>query len=168
MALAVNCCFSLMLKMAGLGVTEVVICTTLADAVLNIVVSACEVAVMVTVGGLGEIAGAMYRPAELIVPHGFGLPVHAASLRVQVTAVLLEPVTVAANCCCRVTPTVVVPLGVTLTLTPPPLELLVAEQPRLTARLAKPARRRQILAAAIARTGKKGRAERFMFVNFLI
>src|ERR1700675_2450566 len=52
---------------------------------------------MVTAPGAGAVAGAVYRPLESIVPQGFPLPVQALPLRLQLTAVLFVPVTVAVN-----------------------------------------------------------------------
>ena len=43
------------------------------------------------------MAGAVYRPAEEIVPHE--APLQPVPVRVHVTLVLVEPVTVAMNCC---------------------------------------------------------------------
>jgi hypothetical protein len=63
---------------------------TLAEA--DWVVFAWLVAVIVTVCCVVIVAGAVYRPDELIVPIFVGLIV-------QVTAVLYEFVTVAVNCC---------------------------------------------------------------------
>ena len=61
--------------------------------------SAHDVAVMVTPGGLGTVAGATYAPVDaLMVPHGFPLPVQAVPLTVQVTTWLVEAgATVAVN-----------------------------------------------------------------------
>jgi hypothetical protein len=52
--------------------------------------------VIVTVAGLGRLAGAVYRPPEVIVPQ----PVseQAGPVALQVTAVLLVPETAALNC----------------------------------------------------------------------
>jgi hypothetical protein len=70
-----------------------------------LVVSACAVPVIVTVGAIvvvplvvvvGIVAGAVYSPVPSIVPHELAAtPV--AQVRVQVTAVLLLPVTRALN-----------------------------------------------------------------------
>ena len=53
----------------------------------DFVVSACEVAVIVTFAGFGTVAGAVYAPVEVIVP----LP--EPPLTLQVTVVLVVPVT---------------------------------------------------------------------------
>lgn len=51
-----------------------------------------------TVGGVGTAAGAVYRPAELIVPHAD--PLQPDPLTLQVTLVLVLPVTAAWNWRC--------------------------------------------------------------------
>ena len=56
-------------------------------------VAAAEVAVTATVAGLGTTAGAVYRPVPSTDP--LALPPVTA----QVTVWLVEPFTVAANCC---------------------------------------------------------------------
>jgi hypothetical protein len=76
-------------------VTEMGI-TTVTVAKPDLVRSACEVAVTVTVGGMGVRAGAKYRPAALMVPQV--TPAHPLPLSVQVTPVFKEPVTFAVNC----------------------------------------------------------------------
>jgi hypothetical protein len=63
----------------------------------DFVASAVEVAVTITVAGLGIEAGAVYSPVALMVPHD--APLQPAPESVQVTAVLAVPVTVAVNCC---------------------------------------------------------------------
>ena len=70
---------------------------TVDEAVL--VVSACEVAVTVTLAGRPVwIVGAVYAPPEVIAPHRFAALVQETLLlRLQVTAVLLELVTVGVN-----------------------------------------------------------------------
>jgi len=60
--------------------------------------SATLVAVTVTCGGFGTVAGAVYSPVLLIVPRVEFPPTTPPAL--QVTAVLVGPVTVAVNCCC--------------------------------------------------------------------
>jgi hypothetical protein len=55
--------------------------------------AAADVAVTVTVAGFGTTAGAVYRPVPSTVP--LALPFMTA----QVTLWLVEPFTVAANCC---------------------------------------------------------------------
>jgi hypothetical protein len=67
---------------------------TLTDAVL--LRKTLDVAVTVTCAGLGAAAGAVNRPLDEIVPQV--APEQPAPLRLQFTAVLLVPVTVAVNC----------------------------------------------------------------------
>ncbi len=85
---------------------------TVTVALAETVVSACAVAVTVTVGGLGTNCGAVYRPVLSTVPT-VALPlavlvVAAVQLELppvdgttthQLTLVLLDPATVAENCC---------------------------------------------------------------------
>jgi hypothetical protein len=66
--------------------------------------SATEVAVMATFDGVGMVAGAVYKPDALIVPTVVFPPCAPPAL--QVTAVLLVPLTAAVYCC--------VPPGTTL------------------------------------------------------
>jgi hypothetical protein len=63
------------------------------DAVAVFVLSAWEVAVTVTVFGFGTAAGGVYAPELSIVPQF--APEHPVPETLQVTAVLLDPVTVA-------------------------------------------------------------------------
>jgi hypothetical protein len=70
--------------------------TTVTVAEADLVVSACEVAFTVTVGGAGTEAGAVYRPALVIAPQA--APAQPAPAILQVTAVFAVPVTVALNC----------------------------------------------------------------------
>jgi hypothetical protein len=63
----------------------------------TIVVSACEVAVTVTVVVVGNTLGAVYSPVELTVPMIASPPF--SPFTCQVTAVLVEPVTVAVKDC---------------------------------------------------------------------
>src|SRR5271169_4902589 len=60
-------------------------------------VLACAAALTVTPAGLGTLAGAVDRPAEVIVPQA--APEQPAPLTLQVTAVFFVPETVARNCC---------------------------------------------------------------------
>ena len=100
---------------------------TVTDA--DLVGSACDMAVTVTNGGTGTLAGAVYKPADVIVPQV--LPLQPMPLTPQVTAVLAEPVTVALNCCCAPVLTWA-PLGEMLTLTGAPvLTVTVAEADRV-------------------------------------
>jgi len=81
---------------AGGGVLDVV---TVIVAVALFVPSATLVAVSVTCGGCGGVAGAVYKPAVDTLPHA--LPVHPAPARLHITAVAGWPVLaiVAVNCC---------------------------------------------------------------------
>lgn len=67
-------------------------------AVLDFVVSATDVAVTFRNDGLGTDAGAVYRPPGVMVPQM--VPAQPKPVTLQVTAVLLVPVTAAVNCCC--------------------------------------------------------------------
>jgi hypothetical protein len=58
---------------------------------------ATEVAVTVTSGGLGKLAGAVYKPVDEIVPHD--APLQPVPPRLHVTLVFEVPVTVAVNWC---------------------------------------------------------------------
>jgi hypothetical protein len=71
-------------------------CVTSTVALPDLVESAADVAVTVTNAGSGACDGAVYRPPAVIVPQVD--PTHPVPLNPQVTAVLLEPVTVAVNC----------------------------------------------------------------------
>jgi hypothetical protein len=68
-----------------------------AVAVANAEELACAVATIVTFVGLGALAGAVYKPADVIVPQA--APVQPEPLTLHVTAVFLVPATVARNCC---------------------------------------------------------------------
>jgi hypothetical protein len=78
-----------------------VTCATLIVSDPLAVVSATEVATIVTVAGFGAVVGAVYVPvvdvAETMVPQGFPEPVQAVPLRLHVTAVVLVLLTVAVN-----------------------------------------------------------------------
>ncbi len=65
-------------------------------AVADLVTSACDVTVTTTVLGEGADAGAVYRPAEVMVPQEE--PVHPVPDTDQFTAVFVVPVTVSVNC----------------------------------------------------------------------
>lgn len=69
---------------------------TVADADRD--VSAWAIAVTFTADGLGTVAGAVYKPAEVTVPHAG--PVQPVPLTVQATAPLVLPLTNARNCRC--------------------------------------------------------------------
>src|SRR6266852_5427838 len=100
---AVNCCVPKFATVAALGETltevgEALITVAVADA--DFVESACAVAVTVTCGGFGAVAGAVYRPVLETVP------LAAPPATLQVTAVFGVPVTVVVNCCVLPTATV--------------------------------------------------------------
>jgi hypothetical protein len=78
-------------EIVSVGVETMVIC-----AEPDRLGAATEVAVAVTVGGEGTLAGAVYKPELDIEPHP--APLHPDKL--QVTDVFVVPVTVAENCCC--------------------------------------------------------------------
>jgi hypothetical protein len=78
------------------------------------VVSAIEVAVTVTLGVVGMVAGAVYWPEALMVPLVESPP--PTPFTAHVTAVLDVLLTVAVNCCVVAGMTVAV-AGVTLTVT---------------------------------------------------
>ena len=85
--------------LAVLGDTETAIGdSTVTVAEADLVASACAVAVTVIVGGVGTVAGAVYRPVPSIAPHAD--PVQPAPERLQLTPKAFDPVTVAVNCCC--------------------------------------------------------------------
>jgi len=65
---------------------------------------AADVAFIVTVAGVGTFAGAVYRPADEIVPQA--APEHPTPDTVQSTETAEVPVTLAANCCVAFTSTV--------------------------------------------------------------
>jgi hypothetical protein len=84
-----------------LGVTLTVIRigeVTVTVAEPDIVGYATNVAVTATCGGLGTLAGAVYRPLLVTVPHE--RPAQPLPDTLQITAVLVVPVTVAVNCIC--------------------------------------------------------------------
>lgn len=60
--------------------------------------SASDVAIAVTIGGLGADGGARYRPPDVICPQAF--PLHPVPARLQITTLLVVPVTVAVSCTC--------------------------------------------------------------------
>jgi hypothetical protein len=93
---AVNCCRVDVTTVAVAGDTETLIAATkVTVALADFVASAFEVAVTATVEGLGTLAGVLYKPLLLMVPHA--LPVHPVPATVHVTPVLDDPVTVAVN-----------------------------------------------------------------------
>lgn len=94
---AVNCCVCPATTWAVVGeIATTVGGTTVTIADADFDGSAFEVAVTVTCGGLGIVVGAVYCPLEEIVPQA--LPVHEAPIRLHLTLVSVEPVTVAVNC----------------------------------------------------------------------
>src|SRR5271157_1083064 len=97
-ATATNCWVRFTPTLTGLGVICNVIWCTFTDMESDALLSAWEVAVIVIFTLLpGEAGGAVYLPFASSVPQA--LPVHPPSeLRLQGTAVLLAPVTVAVNC----------------------------------------------------------------------
>jgi hypothetical protein len=74
---------------------EAAVATTVASAEADLVESAAETAVMVTVAGVGTLIGAVYTPEVEIIPT-VALP-PAMPLTLQFTVVFVEPVTVAVN-----------------------------------------------------------------------
>lgn len=94
---AVNCWVAKLATLAVLGNTltvlapVVAVTVTLADP--DLVESACEIAVTLTVAGFGTVAGAVYSPPLEMLPFA------APPLTLQATAVFDVPVTVAVNCC---------------------------------------------------------------------
>ena len=135
---AVNCCVSpaFTLAVAGLTVTLIAgLTVTVAEAAA--LVSACEVAVTVTVPE-GGVEGAVYRPLLEIAP---------PPLTVQVTAVLLVLATAAVNCTVRPAFTVAV-AGLTVTVTAGGGGLLFPPPPPPHAD------KRSVAARAAARTGQ--------------
>src|SRR5205085_1997519 len=88
---AANCCVSPAVRFAVFGLTvTAIVGLRFTVAVSDLLVSATLVALTVAVCVVGIEAGAVYRPLALIVP--------GPAMTAQVTAVLLVPVTVAANC----------------------------------------------------------------------
>jgi hypothetical protein len=85
---------------------------TVTDA--DLVISAFAVAVTITCAGFGTPAGAVNRPLDEIVPQV--APEQPTPLRLHVTAVFVEPVTLAVNCCVFPAPTCAV-VGEMLTAT---------------------------------------------------
>jgi hypothetical protein len=96
---------------------------TVADA--DLVGSAWDVAETVTEAGVGTVAGAVYNPTLVIVPQVLAAQPTPATL--QVTAVFVDPVTVAVNCCWA--PTLNWALtGLMLTLTVAPLLMVTVAE----------------------------------------
>src|ERR1700728_4167788 len=63
----------------------------------------CDAPWIVTVAGSGRLEGAVYTPAEVIVPQA--APEHPGPLTLQVIAELATPLMVAKNGCCELTAT---------------------------------------------------------------
>jgi hypothetical protein len=98
--LAVNFCVPPSPTVAVFGETVTAtaggaVIVTVALAVL--VESAWDVAVIVTVAGLGTVPGAVYKPFASMLPQL--VPEHPLPVTVQVTAVSFVFDTVAVNCC---------------------------------------------------------------------
>ena len=85
-------------------ITGAVVIVTVVES--DFVLSACEVAVMVTVPPVGTVVGAVYSPDALIVPILAALA--DVLLTCQVTVVFVVPETVAVNCCVWFVPTLAV------------------------------------------------------------
>jgi hypothetical protein len=99
--------------------------TTVTVALADLVGSATDVAVREKKGGLGGAEGAVNNPEELTVPHT--VPAQPVPAIVQVTAVLDEPVTLALNCFCALTPTWAVVGEIEIPTAPPELMVTVAD-----------------------------------------
>jgi hypothetical protein len=95
----VNCTVPPAGTLALVGAMEIVTegAVRVTTAVATWVVSAWDVAVTVTVLLVVTLVGAVYRPVELMVPITASPP--ASPLTAHFTAVLVEPVTIAVNCC---------------------------------------------------------------------
>ena len=109
-------------------VGEMVMLTTgtiVTVALADLVGSATDVAVTDRNGGVGGTAGAVNRPDELTVPQV--LPAQPIPVMVHVTAVLEEPVTVALNCFCLLTPIWAVVGDMEIATTPPVVMVTVAD-----------------------------------------
>lgn len=87
--------------------------------------SATDVAVTEKNGGFGGMAGAVKRPDGVTVPHV--LPAQPIPEIVHVTAVLDEPVTMAVNCLCVLTPICALVGDMEIATIPPDVIVTVAE-----------------------------------------
>lgn len=124
---ALNCWVCPSVTFADAGEMLTPICSVMVTLALpDLVESAADVAVTVTNGGLGAEDGAVYRPVVLIVPHDE--PMQPTPLSPHVTDVLLDPVTVAVNCCFAPAPTAG-SLGETLTLMEPGDPIVTVAEP---------------------------------------
>lgn len=97
LTIAWNCCCAPTVTSAVVGemVTDIgTAIFTCAEA--DLLVSACDVAVTVTDGGFGTIAGAVYNPADEIFPQA--LPEQPAPEMLHDMSVLEVPLTLALNC----------------------------------------------------------------------
>ena len=98
LTLALNCCVWPSATFAEVGEIVMPTCSvTVTEALADLFRSATDVAVTVTNGGKGAWEGAVYRPPDVMLPHV--VPAQPDPLRLQVTEVLDDPVTVALNCC---------------------------------------------------------------------
>jgi hypothetical protein len=105
LTVAVNCWVAPRITLGALGEMTAATAGIVTVAEADLVLSACAVARIVTDDGVLRLVGAVYKPADDIVPE---------PLTVQVTAEFVLPVTVAVNC--RVAPaTTVAVTGVTAT-----------------------------------------------------
>jgi len=95
----VNCCVAPAASVTLDGAIEIVTAGAVSVSVekADFVVSAWEITAIVMVVWLGRTLGALYKPFVSIVPLMASPPV--APFTCQVTAVLVDPVTVAVNCC---------------------------------------------------------------------
>jgi hypothetical protein len=99
---------------------------TVTTAVPDLEGSATEIALMVTCGGVGTLAGAVYKPSDVSVPHAD--PLQPAPDNCQLTFVMVVPPTNARKRCCCPT-RMVVWVGDTDTVTS-------EDEPRMTEALA--------------------------------
>ncbi len=98
---AVNCCCPPTASAESVGetLTETLGAAWIVTvAVPDTTTSASEIALTVTVLGVGAVAGAVYKPWAVIWPQV--MPLHPAPVTLQITTLLLVPVTVAENCTC--------------------------------------------------------------------
>jgi hypothetical protein len=70
--------------------------STMALALPDALRSASDVAVIVTIGGFGVFAGAVYSPLDFIWPQA--VPLQPAPVTLQTTTLLVVPLTTALNC----------------------------------------------------------------------
>jgi hypothetical protein len=130
---AVNCCgvpVTSSLLVGEIEISKPVINVTWAEA--DLVGSAFDVAVTVTILGIGIDVGAVYSPAAVITPQE--LPPQPAPDTFQVTVVFALPETWAVNCCCRVPGASETELGDTLTETTADADVAKATSAHVRAR----------------------------------